>query len=250
VFKVTEDRDEFELAEMFATRYPSHFPRIFGYTLCPNTILDERDIFYHVAMRKFADRTLLEHCPAREAEGLRVLFALDHVSTIEARCTTAMEHGVPEDVVRALGNRQGIPMWVAAFEVLCGDLDVFLHSVTEDLLVRVAPRVVADVIGAVRSMFAEGVAHRDVTLANVLLRPSGGSLRGVLHDFGRATRGAQAATVQTDCVNFFEVLLASPFGMTPGAEARITASRQLVQHACDAPALRCAFGFLVHRWGA
>ncbi|MFJ8159596.1 serine/threonine-protein kinase [Streptomyces sp. NPDC096136] len=167
------------------------------------TVWRARDIALH---REVALKEVRPPDPASEAANPGLSDQMRARAVREARALARLAHpGVVtiHHIVEPAPGTDGHP-WIVMELVKGGSL----HDRLADGPMPVADvlRLGLDVLSALRAAHAEGVLHRDVKPANVLLRPDGAA---VLTDFGIAALGGATALTSTG------VLIGSPEYIAP-----------------------------------
>ncbi|MFF4366855.1 serine/threonine-protein kinase [Streptomyces sp. NPDC001594] len=167
------------------------------------TVWRARDIALH---REVALKEVRPPDPASEAANPGLSDQMRERAVREARALARLAHpGVVtiHHIVEPAPGTDGHP-WIVMELVKGGSL----HDRLADGPLPVADvlRLGLDVLSALRAAHAEGVLHRDVKPANVLLRPDGAA---VLTDFGIAALGGATALTSTG------VLIGSPEYIAP-----------------------------------
>ncbi|MFF2193849.1 serine/threonine-protein kinase [Streptomyces sp. NPDC058157] len=167
------------------------------------TVWRARDIALH---REVALKEVRPPDPASEAANPGLSAQMRERAVREARALARLAHpGVVtiHHIVEPAPGTDGHP-WIVMELVKGGSL----HDRLADGPLPVADvvRLGLDVLSALRAAHAEGVLHRDVKPANVLLRPDGAA---VLTDFGIAALGGATALTSTG------VLIGSPEYIAP-----------------------------------
>ncbi|MFF4578582.1 serine/threonine-protein kinase [Streptomyces sp. NPDC001373] len=167
------------------------------------TVWRARDIALH---REVALKEVRPPDPASEAANPGLSAQMRERAVREARALARLAHpGVVtiHHIVEPEAGTDGHP-WIVMELVRGGSL----HDRLADGPMPVADvlRLGLDVLSALRAAHAEGVLHRDVKPANVLLRPDGAA---VLTDFGIAALGGATAITSTG------VLIGSPEYIAP-----------------------------------
>ncbi|MEV7547722.1 serine/threonine-protein kinase, partial [Streptomyces sp. NPDC089915] len=167
------------------------------------TVWRARDIALH---REVALKEVRPPDPASEAADPGLSAQMRERAVREARALARLAHpGVVtiHHIVEPAPGTDGHP-WIVMELVKGGSL----HDRLADGPMPAAEvlRLGLDVLSALRAAHAEGVLHRDVKPANVLLRPDGAA---VLTDFGIAALGGATALTSTG------VLIGSPEYIAP-----------------------------------
>lgn len=167
------------------------------------TVWRARDIALH---REVALKEVRPPDPASEAANPGLSAEMRERAVREARALARLAHpGVVtiHHIVEPAPGTDGHP-WIVMELVKGGSLHDRLAE--GPLPVADVLRLGLDVLSALRAAHAEGVLHRDVKPANVLLRPDGAA---VLTDFGIAALGGATALTSTG------VLIGSPEYIAP-----------------------------------
>ncbi|GGS82330.1 MULTISPECIES: serine/threonine-protein kinase [Streptomyces] len=167
------------------------------------TVWRARDIALH---RDVALKEVRPPDPATAAAQPGLTVQLRERAVREARALARLAHPnvvTIHHIVEPAGGEDGHP-WIVMELVKGGSLHDRLES--GPLPVADAVRIGLDVLSALRAAHAEGVLHRDVKPANVLLRADGSA---VLTDFGIAALHGSTALTSTG------VLIGSPEYIAP-----------------------------------
>ena len=144
-----------------------------------DTVLRREVAIKEVSPPRGLDRTRAEHVYARTMREARSAAQLDHPGIVTVH-----------DVVREDGRP-----WIVMRLVRAPALDAVIRREGPLAPDRVA-RIGLDLLSALRAAHAEGVVHRDVKPANVLLTGE----RAVLTDFGVATIAGDDTLTQTGAI--------------------------------------------------